>query len=157
MDLATLADRQAIADLLARFCERIDEYDIDAVAELFADDCIVDYGPGRGGERRGREALRERLRKGQGQFRRTHHQLGQTRIEITGDRAAAVTYVTARHERWDGAPETAHLQYRDLFDRSPAGWLICERRVFATIIEGFEGVEWKWVPRAEARPEDRER
>ena len=152
-----LADRQAVADLLALFCERIDEYDVDAVAELFGEDCVVDYGPGRGGEQRGRVALRERLRRGQGQFRRTHHQLGQIRVELDGDEAAGVTYVTAWHELWDGRRETARLQYRDRFRRAASGWLISERRVLATGIEGFEGVPWNWLPRAEPAPEHRAR
>ena len=155
--LEQLADRQAIADVLARFCERIDEYDIDAVAELFAEDCTVDYGPGRGGEQHGREALRVRLRGGQGQFRRTHHQLGQCRIELAGDEAAAVTYVTAWHELWDGRREVARLQYRDRLRRTARGWEITERRALAAGIDGFDGVEWKWLPRAEPRPEDRVR
>jgi ketosteroid isomerase-like protein len=153
--LQALADRQAIADVLARFCERVDEYQIDAAAELFTPDCLVDYGPGRGGEQKGREALRNRLAQGQGQFRRTHHQIGQVRVELDGDEAAAVTYVTAWDELWDGRRETARLQYRDRLRRSPNGWLISERRTLATGIEGFEGVPWNWVPRAEPRPEDR--
>ena len=140
--LQRLADRQAITDVLALFCERIDEYDIDAVARLFSEDCLVDYGPGRGGEQRGRQALARRLRRGQGQFRRTHHQLGQVRVELTGDEAFAVTYVTAWHELWDGGHETARLQYRDRFLRTGAGWLIAERRALAAGIEGFEGVPW---------------
>ena len=40
-------DRATIADLMALYCERVDEYDIDAVAELFTPDCVTDYGPGR--------------------------------------------------------------------------------------------------------------
>ena len=157
MTLDELADRQAIGDLLARFCERIDEYDIDAVSALFTERCVVDYGPGRGGEQTGRDALYQRLRAGQGQFRRTHHQLGQVRIDLDGAEAAAVTYVTAWHERWDGSHETARLQYRDRFHRTPAGWEISRRLALATGIEGFEGVVWRWVPRAEPRAEDRER
>ena len=38
-------DRATIADLMALYCERVDEYDIDAVAELFTPDCVTDYGP----------------------------------------------------------------------------------------------------------------
>ena len=155
--LERLSDRQEIADLLARFCERVDEYDIDAVVELFTDDCTVDYGPGRGGEQHGREALRDRLRRGQGQFRRTHHHLGQVRVELAGDEASAVTYVTAWHELWEGGRETARLQYRDRFRRVAGGWLISERRTLALGIEGFEGVPWNWLPRATPAPEDRVR
>lgn len=157
MTPAELSDRQAICDLLARFCERIDEYDIDAVCELFSEDCVVDYGPGRGGEQRGRDSLRARLRTGQGQFAQTHHQLGQCRIELAGDRASAVTYVTAWHRRWDGSVETARLQYRDRLVRTAGGWQLGERVALATGIEGFEGVDWAWLPRAQPRPEDRER
>ena len=155
--LQGLADRQAIADVLALFCERIDAYDIAGVAELFTEDCVVDYGPGRGGERRGRAALAERLRQGQGQFHRTCHQLGQIRAEVDGDTASTVTYVTAWHELWDGGRETVRLQYRDRFRRLAEGWRISERRVLALGIEGFEGVPWNWLPRAEPRPEDRVR
>ena len=155
--LERLAARQDVADLLARFCERIDEYDVDGAADLFAEDCVVDYGPGRGGEQHGREALRARLRRGQGQFRRTQHQLGQMRVELAGDEAAVVSYVTAWHELWDGRREIARLQYRDRLRRSSRAWVITERRVLALGIEGFEGVPWNWLPRSEPLPEDRNR
>ena len=98
-------DRAAIADLMALYCERVDEYDIDAVAELFTPDCVTDYGPGRGGRVTGRAAVRDRIAAGQAQFRRTHHQLGQSRVSFDPadpNRATAVTYVTASHEEWDG-------------------------------------------------------
>ena len=39
-------DRAAIAEVMALYCERVDEYDIDAVAALFTPDCVTDYGPG---------------------------------------------------------------------------------------------------------------
>ena len=152
-----LADRQAIADVLALFCERIDEYDVDGATRLFSEDCVVDYGPGRGGPQHGRENLRERLRRGQGQFRRTHHQLGQIRVELDGGQASAVAYVTAWHELWDGRRETTRLQYRDRLRRAGSGWVISERRALAGGIEGFEGVSWNWVPRAEPPPEYRTR
>jgi hypothetical protein len=71
-----LAARLEIADVLARFCERIDEYDIDSVMQLFTPDCITDDGPGRGGEIRGRDALRQRMLESQGTFPTAHHQPG---------------------------------------------------------------------------------
>jgi ketosteroid isomerase-like protein len=151
-----LADRQAIADVLALFCERIDEYDIGGIVRLFREDCVVDYGRGRGGEQHGREALGARLARGQGQFKRTHHQLGQIRVELDGDRASAVTYVAAWHELWDGRRETARLQYRDRFRRFDPGWLISERRALANGVEGFRGVPWNWLLRAEPPAEHRD-
>lgn len=142
-----LVERQEIADLLARFCERIDEYDIDGVVELFTDDCTTDYGPGRGGAVLGREAFRARLLSSQGAFRRTHHQLGQVRVELDGDSARSVAYVTADHELSDGQRETVRFQYRDRFTRQSASWRIVERQALATVVDSDIPRERNWVPR----------
>lgn len=149
-----IEDRLAIADLMALYCERVDEYDIDAVATLFTPDCVTDYGPGRGGPVHGRAAVRERIAAGQAQFRRTHHQLGQSRV--TGDpddpvRATATTYVTATHEEWQGLLWRAHLRYLDVLVRDGDGWRLAERRVHAAVIENRPEIRWEWVPRLPTR------
>jgi hypothetical protein len=148
--LRALTDRVAIADLMASYCELVDEYDIDGVAALFTEDCVTDYGPGRGGLVAGRTAVRERIAAGQAQFRRTHHQLGQSLFRFdpaTPDRASGVTYVTATHEEWDGAFWRAHLRYLDEVLRSGESWLLSARRVHAAAIEGKPTITWNWVPR----------
>lgn len=148
-----LEDRAAIADVLALYCERVDEYDIAAVATLFTPDCITDYGPGRGGLVTGRDAVRARIAAGQAQFRRTHHQLGQSRIVFDTDdpdRASATTYVTATHEEWDGRGWRAQLRYLDVLTRTDARWLLAERRVHAAVIENRPEISWEWVPRQSA-------
>ena len=48
--LRELMDRQRIAEVIARYCERLDEYDIDGVVTTFTEDVVTDYGAGRGGE-----------------------------------------------------------------------------------------------------------
>lgn len=144
------ADRAAIDDVMALYCERVDEYDIDAVAALFTEDCVTDYGPGRGGEVRGRAAVRDRIAAGQAQFRRTHHQLGQSRVApdpADPDRASATTYVTATHEEWGGAFWRAHLRYVDELVRRDGAWLLAARRVHAAVVEGKPSIAWTWVPR----------
>jgi ketosteroid isomerase-like protein len=137
--------------LLARYCECVDRYDLDGVAATFTDDAVTDYGPGRGGEVAGREAIRERIGRGQAEFRRTHHQLGQTLLEEEGKGAlTATTYVTATHERWAGEHETACLRYVDRLVAGDDGeWRIASRRVEASVVDGFAGVPWAWVPRAQ--------
>lgn len=148
--LRELADRAAIADLMARYCERVDEYDMDGVAALFTEDCVTDYGPGRGGEVVGRAAVRDRIATGQAQFRRTHHQLGQSRVELDGadaDRAIATTYVTSTHEEWDGTLWRAHLRYVDDLARGDGAWLLAARRVHAAVVEGKPSIRWNWVTR----------
>jgi uncharacterized protein (TIGR02246 family) len=150
--LTETRDRLAIADVLAAFCERVDEYDIAGLAEVFTEDCSTDYGPGRGGPVSGRTQVLARIARGQAEFRRTHHQLGQSRVRLTGDEATAVTYVTATHEHRDGARSRVHLRYLDLLRRTDGGWRIAERRAEAAVVEGMPGTEWVWVSRAEPAP-----
>jgi ketosteroid isomerase-like protein len=145
--LRSLADRQEIADLLARYCARIDEYDIDGLIEVFTADCLTDYGPGRGGPTHGREALRKRLLASQGRFRRTHHQLGQIVIELDGDNADSVAYATASHELWDGTRQVSRLQYRDHLVRLTEGWRIAERSPLSMLIDGKDDLQRNWLAR----------
>jgi len=145
-------DRAAIADVLAAFCERVDEYDIAGLADVFTEDCSTDYGPGRGGPVAGRAAVLARIARGQAEFRRTHHQLGQSRVTLDGDSATAVTYVTATHEHRDGARSRVHLRYLDRLRRTPEGWRIAERRAHAAVVEGMADTAWVWVPRGEPAP-----
>ena len=148
-ELDELLDRQAIADLLATYCQTLDEYDLDGMAGTFAEDAVTDYGAGRGGRVEGRDAIRARIAAGQAEFRRTAHVLGQSLVEIEGHRAEGVTYVTAWHEWPDGRQDALRLRYVDVFRRDEGRrWLITERRVEAMGVEGFEGTEWNWVTRS---------
>jgi ketosteroid isomerase-like protein len=147
--LGALVTRQEIVDVLGAYCERLDEYDIDGVAELFIEDCVTDYGPGRGGPVRGRQHVRDRIATGQAEFRRTHHQLGQIRVDLHDDAdAGALSYLTAFHERWDGSTARVHLRYVDRLHKSGGRWRIAARTVQVTAVEGFDGVPWHWVERA---------
>lgn len=142
-----LADRRAVEDVLATYCVCLDEYDIDGVAATFTEDCVTDYGPGKGGTVQGRTALRDRIARSQAAFARTHHQLGQILVTVDGDGAEALSYVTAWHERHDGSRDTLRLRYVDRLARTADGWRIARREIVVSAVEGFEGVEWRWVKR----------
>ena len=145
--LRELCDRREVADVIARFCCLLDEYDIDGAAALLTDDCVSDFGPSRGGVLTGRTAYRDRMVRSQGEFRRTHHQLGQhSAVFVDPDTCQAMTYVTAWHERWDGSRPWVRLRYLDRLVRSPDGWRIARRQALAAGVDGFEG-DWEWVPR----------
>ncbi len=147
-EAAALVRRQQVLDLLARYCERVDEYDIDAMADCFSETATTDYGPGRGGPVAGRNAIARRIRAGQAEFTRTHHQLGQCRLSTDERSGSSLAYVTAWHERWNGDVETACLRYRDDVVRDADGaWRIAVRRVDAAVLDGFAGVPWTWVER----------
>jgi len=147
-DVAALVRRQKVLDLLARYCERVDEYDIDGMADCFTETAKTDYGPGRGGPVTGRDAIAQRIRVGQAEFRRTHHQLGQCRVWTDDRSGSRLADVTAWHERWNSNIETACLRYRDkvVCDTGDT-WRIAVRRVDAAVVEGLAGVSWIRVER----------
>ena len=149
--LRTLVDRMAIGQLTARYCDRLDAHDIDAVAACFTDAAETDYGPGRGGVVTGRDAIRDRIAHGQSAFRRTHHQLGHQTITTDDSRASGVSAAITWHERFDGSQELLALRYVDRFERARDGWRISYRRVEISMVQGFEGTEWHWWPRQEPR------
>lgn len=138
---------EQIRDLLARYCECVDEYDIEGVGACFSDDAIADYGAGRGGEVRGREAIAARIAAGQKPFRRTHHQLGQIRIKLDGDRAEARSYQMTWHELESGRKDLVCLRYLDKLQKIAAAWQITYRTIEVTLVDGFPGTEWNWVAR----------
>lgn len=138
---------ERIRDLLARYCERLDEYDIDGVAQCFSEDAITDYGAGRGGEIAGRAAIAKRIANGQSEFRRTHHQLGQVRINLWEDGAEATSYMMTWHELTSGKKDLVCLRYLDRLRQIDGDWLIFYRRVEVTLVDGFEGTQWNWVER----------
>lgn len=146
-DVERLVERQRICDLLARYCERLDEYDIDGVAACFGEDAVTDYGAGRGGEVTGRDAIAARIAKGQAQFRRTHHQLGQIRVRFDDEGADVTSYQMTWHELASGKIDVVCLRYLDRVRRYDGEWLIARRRVEVTLVDGFEGTEWTWVRR----------
>jgi hypothetical protein len=137
-----LLDRHSILDSLARLCENMDKYEVDAAVAAFSADCVTDYGSAMGGVLEGREALRRRWLAGHRIYRRTHHQLGQVRVELDEDTAKSFAYVTAWHEFPDGETWVAWLQYHDTWSRTGNGWLISHRLGLAAGLQGFDEKGW---------------
>jgi ketosteroid isomerase-like protein len=149
-ELRALLQERRIMKTLARYCVCLDEYDIEGVMACFTTDATADYGPGRGGLVRGREAIAARIARGQAAFRRTHHQLGQVAITLRRQTALATTYVTAWHERDDGVQEVLCLRYVDRLRLVEDAWLIAQRQVQVSFVDGFPGTRWRWVRRRRA-------
>lgn len=147
-ELRTIVDRQAIVDLIHTYCRGVDSVDETALNTCFTEDCVVDYGPGMGGPRRGRNQIVAGLVAGLPSFAATHHQVSNIEIRFDGvDTARGITYVTAWHRFDDGRPDaTLWGQYHDRFDRTDEGWRIGERVLFATGQENFD-IPWRMIPR----------
>ena len=124
-----LADRQAISDVLVQYCRDLDLMDLPALAALFTDDCVVEYGPGEFLRCRGSAALQKSLER-MWRWSRTSHHLSNVLIRFKGDNAAvSISYVHAWHERPDGSTATIFGQYHDRLVRREQGWRISERRM----------------------------
>lgn len=140
------ADRIQIADLLAFYCEQIDNYAIGGLSDIFTPECTFDAGPGNGGPRVGNDFSAMAAR--QARYRRTQHQLGQSRITFTGpDTADGLTYATAWHQHWDMSTMTARLRYVDQYLRREGRWFIHRRTLEAVGIEGGPEDVWNWADR----------
>lgn len=127
-ELRELRDRSAIEAIVFEYCRTLDAMDLDGLAVLFTEDCVVDYGPGPGMRSEGRVALRRDLER-MWRWARTSHHSSNVQVTFTGDdRAAVGSYVLAWHERPDGTTATMMGQYHDEFVRRADGWRIARRR-----------------------------
>lgn len=123
---ARLADETAIRAVLASYCRGVDRADPELLANCFWDDASVDYGGYKGPAQPFCPMLIDAIKS----WGQTHHQLGQTLIEFTGEASAlAETYVTAGHFPAHGqGDEMTYLgRYLDRFERRGAEWRIGTR------------------------------
>ena len=91
-ELRALADRQAITDLIYRYCRSMDRLDAELGYSLWHDGAVVDYGGIYRGSGRGFiDFVCEQHRRALSHS----HQISNVLIELDGDRAASESYVTA--------------------------------------------------------------
>jgi hypothetical protein len=128
--LQALADRQAITEVIYRYCRAMDRIDEDLGYSVFHEDAIADYGV--------------EIFQGSGrgfidfvsaQHRRSlthHHQVANILIELDGDRAASEAYVCAilRAGAEDHPMQvTTWGRYLDQWSRRDGRWAIDKRVV----------------------------
>jgi len=123
--LREIQDREAITELIHRYCERFDRNDPAGVAALFTPEAIIDYNPDtaniRGADMA--ETIAVGLRD---TFAATSHHVSNILIEFPGaDAARSISYVDAWHRYHGDAPD-GFLWGRYLHDfvRTPEGWRI---------------------------------
>lgn len=126
--LRQLSDREEISFLLNEYCRTLDAMELDMLAELFTDDCVVEYGPEDRLKSYGKAAIRKGLER-LWRWKRTSHHLSNIQISFAGaDEAKANSYIIAWHERPDGGTATVWGQYQDVFARTARGWRLARRR-----------------------------
>lgn len=137
-----LLDKQAISELILRYCRGIDRFDREAVAACFHPDATDVHGSFSGSVEEFMDwafGLLER-------YDATMHLVANQLITPAGDRAVVETYGIAHHRSADPDPRrnlTVGFRYIDLVERrADRVWRIAER--VAT-------TEWVSAPTAEQR------
>lgn len=126
-DINALLDKQAIYEVIARYCRGIDRLDMALVRSAYHPDGI-DHHTGFDGGRDEFIDWVEPLLRGLGG---TMHTIGNHLAELHGEHAIAETYVTAAHwgESADGTriDLTTGIRYVDHLERYQDDWVIRER------------------------------
>jgi ketosteroid isomerase-like protein len=130
LSLQEISDRLEIQELLVRYSHAVDGRDWDAFERVFTDDAIIDYTE-MGGPRGGVKATRQFLESVMPTFSSFQHMLGNTVLELDGDRAKART-ICYNPMVLDRGENTTHvficgLWYRDILVRTADGWRIQDR------------------------------
>lgn len=134
-----LTDRAAITEVLHTYARLVDERDFAAVAGVFTDDCLAEYGLRETDTLHSSAAvvawLTEQLRDGTA----TSHHISNVQISFSdADHAATTSYVYAWHGATGATADPVVLaRYADSFKRVSTGWRIARRRMFAHGLVGF--------------------
>jgi SnoaL-like domain len=121
-----LADKQAIYEVVLRYCRGIDRLDMELVRSCYHPGAMDHHG-GFEGERDQYVAwVGPALRR----LRATQHLVANHLVELDGDRARSETYGTAAHlgDPAQGTESfTTGFRYVDTFERRDGDWRIVER------------------------------
>ena len=133
-----LTDRAAITEVLHNYARLVDERDFAAVAEVFTDDCLAEYGIRETEILHSSAELADWLARQVGVSQTSHH-ISNVQIRFPdADHAETTSYVYAWH-KIPGTPvdPIVMARYVDNFERTTSGWRIARRRMFAHGLVGF--------------------
>ena len=137
----TVADRLAIADLMALYCTALDSKDWRLLEQVFTPDAVCDYGAT--GVPHGLDEITETVSRTLAPTDATQHLLGNVTAEVTGDTAVASAYLQAQHVRAGAEGGDTYLiggRYDDELARTDAGWRITRRTLTRMWSTGNRGV-----------------
>lgn len=125
-----LADRLDIDEVLARYCDALDQRRWDLLATVFTSGASVDYGSV--GALTGLEAITGALRRAIDDLDATQHLIGNVHVQVQGDTATAQCDLISQHVRASQSGGEHYVQggrYVDEIARTPEGWRITFRRL----------------------------
>lgn len=127
--LQTIADRQAITDLIYRYCRAVDRIDPELGYSIWHDDAVADYGSIYQGSGRG---VIDLICSQHRHLLCHSHQVSNILIELDGDHAGSEAYVTAnlRLKAGDQLRQiSVWARYVDRWSRRNGRWGIDKRIV----------------------------
>jgi ketosteroid isomerase-like protein len=130
--IRALLDRAAVTEVLHRYAWTLDAKDYAGLREVFADDAVARYGDRDWME--GGDAIVAWIAGHGREQAAQHHHVSVYLVELDGDVATALSYVTARnHSAADaGAVAISYGSYRDELRREAGGWRITRRQMVVT-------------------------
>jgi hypothetical protein len=134
--LRRLTDRVQILETMYAYCRHADNLDGDAMSDLFVEDCVATFIPGRDDMvLRGQGALRGFLNGALGvTVSGSHHISNAELIFETADRVTLHCYMYS-WQRFTGFPSTADChrwgRYENQFVRTPEGWRMSRLRLLS--------------------------
>jgi hypothetical protein len=142
-EVELLLDKQAITEVLYRYCRGVDRCDVDLVDSIYWDDAVDDHGYWKGPGRDFGSFVCDRLMQAN---ERTTHTVTNVLIELDGGDAWSESQVLAHLVRRDTEPRIADVmggRYLDKFSKREAEWRIDERTV---VLDWTTTYVWDAVP-----------
>jgi ketosteroid isomerase-like protein len=157
-EIDRLASIEAIRRLVADYSFALDHARVDALRDVFAEDCRVDFGIAPAVD--GRAALLELLHEAANSpdpasaFVSTSHHNADLRVDFESpDRARGTVSLYAWHRSSAGSRAEVWGYYFDRYRRTPDGWRIEERVLRACGEDGFPA---PWLPIERVAPPERD-
>jgi ketosteroid isomerase-like protein len=125
--LQTLVDRNDITDVLNRYSASVDSFDYAGVRSALADDVQAQYANAPAVS--GGDALAKWIEEATATVIWQHHLLSVYHIDVDGDDATALSYLTS-YQVFKEAPDAATVlvaRYHDELRRTASGWKISKR------------------------------
>ena len=79
----TIEDERAITHLLTEYCLALDSMDLESIAGVFTEDCVIEFGPDERLNSRGRKQVAKSLER-MWRWARTSHHLSNVKIRFEG-------------------------------------------------------------------------
>lgn len=141
--LSGVLDRNAIYDVVVRYCRAVDSRDWHLMSDVFEPGAVVDFGSE--GSAHGVDEIVKWIRNVEDKVSRSQHLLGNFVVNIEGDTATATTYFQAQHYSVNGTGSNTYLiggTYHDKLRRTPAGagWRIEHKYIEPVWYDGNAGL-----------------